>query len=260
MAKLKSFEEYIADIDSAEEIEQAEVDMGEPSVATDDDELTSNDQEKGGTEIHGMERGEEVGIEPEDMEEPLETGEEEEHINGEVIDSEPEDKSAEIEDQMEDPSDDDEDDDDDDDIDESTVTEDSDEDDDDDDDDEDDDDEDEDDDEDDDDEEESEESEEDSEVSSEEPSKSVESILKEAYEACKNEAKAWEADMHDEHTIESYLKENAALVATLAMNALKEMKEDMTLEMYEAHCNELKEAYAKKMDELKEAWGAEGEE
>ena len=66
--------------------------------------------------------------------------------------------------------------------------------------------------------------------------------------------------MHDEHTVESYMKENQALVASLAMNTLKEMREEMTLETYEAMCNELKESYAKKMDELKEAYGAEGEE
>ena len=85
-------------------------------------------------------------------------------------------------------------------------------------------------------------------------------MMKEMYEACKSEAKAYEEDMHDEHTIESYMKENAALAASLAAQTLKEMKEDMTLEMYEAACEGLKESYAKKIDEMKEAWNAEGEE
>ena len=31
---------------------------------------------------------------------------------------------------------------------------------------------------------------------------------------------------------------------------------ELTQEMYEAHCNEMKEAYAKKIDELKETYGA----
>ena len=85
-------------------------------------------------------------------------------------------------------------------------------------------------------------------------------MMKEMYEACKGEAATWESDMHDEHTIESYMCENAALAAALATQALKEMKEDMTLEMYEAACESLKESYSKKIDEMKEAWAAEGEE
>jgi len=31
----------------------------------------------------------------------------------------------------------------------------------------------------------------------------------------------------------------------------------MTVEMYEASCNGMKEAYAKKMDEMMEAWSAD---
>jgi hypothetical protein len=58
-----------------------------------------------------------------------------------------------------------------------------------------------------------------------------------------------------------YMKENAALVAALAAGAMEEgygeVKEtEMTQEMYEAMCNELKEAYAKKIDELKETYSA----
>lgn len=86
-----------------------------------------------------------------------------------------------------------------------------------------------------------------------EESKTVAEMLTEVYESsCKNEAKAYEEDAHDEHTIEAYMKENAALVGALAAKALKEMKEDYTVEAYEAACNEMIEAYSKKVNELKE--------
>ena len=78
-------------------------------------------------------------------------------------------------------------------------------------------------------------------------------MLEKCYEsACVKEAKAYEEDAHDEHTIESYMKENAALVAGLMAKTLKEMKEDYAVEAYEAACNEMVEAYSKKMDEMKE--------
>jgi len=87
----------------------------------------------------------------------------------------------------------------------------------------------------------------------EESSKTVAEMLTEVYESsCKNEAKAYEEDAHDEHTVETYMKENAALVGALAATALKEMKEDYTVEAYEAACNEMIEAYSKKVNELKE--------
>jgi hypothetical protein len=67
--------------------------------------------------------------------------------------------------------------------------------------------------------------------------------------------------MHDEHTIESYLKENCAMHAGMMANALKELKgakDDYTVEMYEAACETLKESFTKKIDEMKEAYAAEG--
>ena len=67
--------------------------------------------------------------------------------------------------------------------------------------------------------------------------------------------------MHDEHTIESYLKENCMMHAGMMANALKELKgakDDYTVEMYEAACETLKEAFTKKIDEMKEAYAAEG--
>ena len=88
----------------------------------------------------------------------------------------------------------------------------------------------------------------------------VSDMLKEVYESCKNEAKAWEDDAHDEHTVETYMKENAALVGALAAQSLKEMKEDYSIEAYEAACNEMIESYSKKVNEMKESDSAVGEE
>ena len=89
----------------------------------------------------------------------------------------------------------------------------------------------------------------------------VEAMLSEGYAKVKEAACAYEKDEYQDHTLEAYMKENAALVATLAAQAMEEgygeVKEtDLTQEMYEAHCNEMKEAYAKKMDEMKEAYGS----
>ena len=89
----------------------------------------------------------------------------------------------------------------------------------------------------------------------------VEEMLSEGYSKVKEAACAYEKDAYQDHTLEMYMKENAALVATLAAKAMEEgygeVKEtEMTQEMYEAMCNELKEAYAKKIEELKEAYGA----
>ena len=89
----------------------------------------------------------------------------------------------------------------------------------------------------------------------------VEEMLVEGYAKVKEAACAYEKDEYQDHTLEMYMKENAALVATLAAKAMEEgygeVKEtELTQEMYEAHCNEMKEAYAKKMDELKETYGA----
>ena len=89
----------------------------------------------------------------------------------------------------------------------------------------------------------------------------VEEMLIEGYEKVKEAACAYEKDEYQDHTLEMYMKENAALVAALAAKAMEEgygeVKEmELTQEMYEAHCNEMKEAYGKKMDELKETYGA----
>lgn len=82
--------------------------------------------------------------------------------------------------------------------------------------------------------------------------KPVSEMLKECYESLKAEAKVWEEDAHDEHTVETYMAENAALVAGLAANALKEMKADMETEAYEACLNKMSESFTKKINEIKE--------
>ena len=78
-------------------------------------------------------------------------------------------------------------------------------------------------------------------------------MLKEVYEACKNEAKVWEEDAHDSHTVESYMAENAALVASLAAKSLKEMKDEYSTEAFEAACNSMIESYTTKINEMKES-------
>jgi hypothetical protein len=89
----------------------------------------------------------------------------------------------------------------------------------------------------------------------------VSELLKKCYESACKEAVAYEGDDYAEHTIESYLKENAALCATLAADTLEKAHEkvregELTVEMYEAACNEMKEAFVKKIDEVKEVYSA----
>lgn len=85
--------------------------------------------------------------------------------------------------------------------------------------------------------------------------------LTKAYEMACKEAVDYDKDDYPDHTLEGYMKENAALVATLAANAMEEgynesKDEELTLEMYEAMLNEMKEAYTTKIDEMKEAWSS----
>jgi hypothetical protein len=89
----------------------------------------------------------------------------------------------------------------------------------------------------------------------------VEEMLSGGYNAVKEAACAYEKDEYQDHTLEMYMKENAALVAALAAKAMEEgyaevKDEELTQEMYEALCNEMKEAYGKKIEELKEVYGA----
>ena len=85
--------------------------------------------------------------------------------------------------------------------------------------------------------------------------------MKKCYESAVTEVCEYHKDDYPDHTVESYLKENAALVAMLATKALEEAHaildpEELTVEMYEAILNNMKESYNKKIDELKEAWSS----
>lgn len=89
----------------------------------------------------------------------------------------------------------------------------------------------------------------------------VSELMKKCYEYAVMEVCEYHKDDYPDHTVESYLKENAALVATLATKALEEAHaildpEELTVEMYEAVLNNMKEAYNKKIDEVKEAYSA----
>ena len=86
-------------------------------------------------------------------------------------------------------------------------------------------------------------------------------MLQEGYSKVKEAACAYENDDYQDHTLEMYMKENAALVAALSAKAMEEgygevKEQELTQETYESNCNEMKEAYCKKIDELKEAWGS----
>jgi len=102
--------------------------------------------------------------------------------------------------------------------------------------------------------------EEDNGESTEEESIPVSEMLENCYANVQEEAGVWESDAHDDHTIETYMVENAALVATLAANTLKEMKNESANEAYEAAINQMVEAYTKKMSEMKESSNAPGAE
>jgi hypothetical protein len=80
----------------------------------------------------------------------------------------------------------------------------------------------------------------------------VYAMLEKCYEEVIDEAKVWESDAHDDHTIETYMAENSALVAKMAVNSLTEMKGDMQTEAFEACLNKMSEAYTKKINECKE--------
>jgi len=89
----------------------------------------------------------------------------------------------------------------------------------------------------------------------ENPVMAASELMKEMYEKACEEAKAYENDDYDEHTVESYMAENAALIAALATDKLKEAyesvhDEEMTQEQFESACESMKESYAKKIDEM----------
>ena len=95
----------------------------------------------------------------------------------------------------------------------------------------------------------------------EEVAKAVSEMMTEAYESAVKEACEYDKDDYPDHTVESYLKENATLAATLVAQSAEDANaeihgEGLTKEMYEACLNGIKEAYNKKIDELKEMYEA----
>ena len=91
--------------------------------------------------------------------------------------------------------------------------------------------------------------------------KIVSEMIKECYDKAVTEACAYEEDDYAEHTVEMYVREmaslNAGMLAETFERACGDAKEsELTLEMYEASCNEMKESFSKRMDEMKEAWTA----
>ena len=196
MSKLKSFEQFVADIDRAEEIEQTQIEIGaEDNMGTEEADAVAKT-----VQHDGLEESDAAGLPAEELEDETKL----------ISDEAPEPKDVESELELKGEGD-----------------------------------------------AAGEEIKEELEISEEETEKTdktVAEMLQEAYKSCKNEAKVWEADAHDDHTVESYMKENAALIATLAANTLKEMKDDYSVEAYEAACNEMIEAYTKKMNEMKESY------
>jgi hypothetical protein len=207
MSKLKSFEQFVSEMDRAEEIEQDIVDKGEgdvkgPEEVEDEAETVQSEEQEDEAAVE--EAAEDAGVPAEDLKDETKDVSEPKEFDGKKVDEKPSDDSAELEKELEGEGD-----------------------------------------------AEGEEISESEEA--EEAIKTVAEMLTEVYEgACKNEAKAYEEDAHDEHTIESYMKENAALIGALAATALKEMKEEYSKEAYEAACNEMIEAYTKKVNEMKE--------
>ena len=67
-----------------------------------------------------------------------------------------------------------------------------------------------------------------------------------------DEAKEWADDSHDEHTIESYMKENATHIAHISVGALKKCGEEWGDDRIESAMEGLIEAYTKKIREIQE--------
>lgn len=88
----------------------------------------------------------------------------------------------------------------------------------------------------------------------------VSEMLEKCYERAIEEAKEWAEDAHDDHTVETYMAENAALVAKMGVTALSRLKEEMSTEAFEACLNKMAESYTKKINESKEVKAAEDAE
>jgi hypothetical protein len=201
--KLKSFEQFVSEMDRADEIEKDIVDMGSPEEHSEEE----ADQVQQANEA-------EAGVDAEDLDGKTKDVSGKIEFDDKEVNQDAQDDSAELNKDLkgEDEAG-------------KEVNED----------------------------EEKEETEEAPEASEGEEPKTAIDLMKECMEAMKNEAKAWESDEHDEHTVETYMCEAAALLGNYAANSLKSLKEDYELEAYEAACNSIKEAFCKKVDEAKEA-------
>lgn len=91
--------------------------------------------------------------------------------------------------------------------------------------------------------------------------KTVAEMLESCFSDAVKEACDYDKDEYPDHTLESYLKENASLIAAMSAKTLEQAHaelndEALEKEMYEACLNDMKESYCKKIEELKEAWSA----
>lgn len=223
MAKLKTFEQFVSEMDRAEEIEKDIVDRGTPEEHTEDDADKVQSPEQQANEAEDV-----VGTQADDLEGKTKDVSGKIEFDDKKVNTDVQDLGDEVEKEIKDtPKDDEIGKEVNEDVEEGEEEEEDDDDDDD--------------------------KEDDKEVEPAPAPKTAAELLKEACAMMKEEAKVWEEDEHDEHTIETYMAENAALVGGLVANCLKEMKEDYALEAYEAACNSLKEAFCKKVDETKEA-------
>lgn len=214
MAKLKTFEQFVSEMDRAEEIEKDIVDQGTPEEHTEDDADKVQSPEQQANEAEDV-----TGTEADELEGKTKDVSGKIEFDDKKVNTDVQDLGKEVEKEIKDTPKDDE-------IGKEVN-------------------------------EEVEEGEEE-EVAPE--VKTVAEMLKEACQLMKNEAKVWEEDEYDEHTVETYMTENAALVGALAAQSLKEMKEDYALEAYEAACNSMKEAFCKKVDEAKDVNSTPSEE
>ena len=92
--------------------------------------------------------------------------------------------------------------------------------------------------------------------------KTVAEMLESCFSDAVKEACDYDKDEYPDHTLESYLKENASLIAAMSAKTLEQAHaelndEALEKEMYEACLNDMKESYCKKIEELKEAWSAQ---
>lgn len=216
MAKLKTFEQFVSEMDRAEEIEKDIVDQGTPEEHTEDDADKVQSPEQQANEAEDV-----TGTEADELKGKTKDVSGKIEFDDKKVNTDVQDLGKEVEKEIKDTPKDDE-------IGKEVN-------------------------------EEVEEGEEEKEEVAPEV-KTVAEMLKEACQLMKNEAKVWEEDEYDEHTVETYMTENAALVGALAAQSLKEMKEDYALEAYEAACNSMKEAFCKKVDEAKEVNSTPSEE